>query len=40
MYLNTNIDEKLKKFPIEDVWGVGKQLSKFYYKNDIKTLMI
>ena len=36
MYLNTNIDEKLKKFPIEDVWGVGKQLSKFYYKNDIK----
>ncbi len=33
--LNTNIDEKLKKFPIEDVWGVGKQLSKFYYKNNI-----
>ena len=35
IYLNTNIDEKLKKFPIEDVWGVGKQLSKFYYKNNI-----
>ena len=30
-----NIDEKLKKFPIEDVWGVGKQLSKFYHKNNI-----
>ena len=35
IYLNTNIDEKLKKFPIEDVWGVGKQLSKFYQKNNI-----
>ena len=35
IYLNTNIDEKLKKFPIEDVWGVGKQLSKFYRKNNI-----
>ena len=35
IYLNTNIDEKLKKFPIENVWGVGKQLSKFYHKNNI-----
>ncbi len=35
IYLNKDIDEKLKKFPIEDVWGVGKQLSKFYYKNNI-----
>ena len=35
IYLNTNIDERLKKFPIEDVWGVGKQLSKFYRKNNI-----
>ena len=35
IYLNTNIDESLKKFPIEDVWGVGKQLSKFYHKNNI-----
>ena len=35
IYLNTNIDEKLKNFPIEDVWGVGKQLSKFYHKNNI-----
>ena len=35
VYLNKNIDEKLKRFPIEDVWGVGKQLSKFYYKNNI-----
>ncbi len=35
IYLNKNIDEKLKKFPIEEVWGVGKQLSKFYYKNNI-----
>ena len=35
IYLNKNIDESLKKFPIEDVWGVGKQLSKFYHKNNI-----
>ena len=35
VYLNENIDEKLKRFPIEDVWGIGKQLSKFYYKNNI-----
>ena len=35
IHLNTNIDEKLKKFPIEDVWGVGKQLSKFYHKNNV-----
>ena len=35
IYLNTNIDERLKKFPIEDVWGVGKQLSKFYHKNNV-----
>ena len=35
IYLNINIDERLKKFPIEDVWGVGKQLSKFYHKNNI-----
>ena len=37
MYLNKNIDLILKNFPIEDVWGVGKQLSKFYKKNDIQT---
>ena len=36
IYLNENINETLKNFPIEDVWGVGKQLSKFYYKNNIK----
>ena len=35
VYLNQNIDEKLKKFPIEDIWGVGKQLAKFYRKNEI-----
>ena len=35
VYLKKDIDEKLKKFPIEKVWGVGKQLSKFYYKNNI-----
>ena len=35
IYLNKNVDEKLKKFPICDVWGVGKQLSKFYMKNGI-----
>ncbi len=37
IYLNKNIDEKLKKFPIENVWGVGKQLSKFYHKNNINS---
>ena len=36
VYLKKDIDEKLKKFPIEKVWGVGKQLSKFYYKNNIR----
>ena len=35
VYLHQNIDEKLKKFPIEDIWGVGKQLAKFYRKNEI-----
>ena len=35
MYLNREINEKLKNFPIKDVWGVGKQLSKFYIKNGI-----
>ncbi len=37
IYLNKNIDERLKKFPIENVWGVGKQLSKFYHKNNINS---
>ena len=36
MYLNKNIDERLKNFPIQDVWGVGKQLSKLYIKNGIE----
>ena len=36
MYLNKNIDERLKKFPIQDVWGVGRQLSKLYIKNGIE----
>ncbi len=35
VYLNKDIDERLKKFPIENVWGVGKQLTKFYVKNGI-----
>ena len=35
VYLSKNVNEKLKKFPIRDVWGVGKQLSKFYVKNGI-----
>ncbi len=36
MYLNKNINERLKTFPIQDVWGVGKQLSKLYIKNGIE----
>ena len=35
MYLYKNIDERLKCFPIEDVWGVGRQLTKLYIKNGI-----
>ncbi|MBH90891.1 MAG: DNA polymerase V UmuC [Candidatus Marinimicrobia bacterium] len=35
MYLYQNIDERLKKFPVGDIWGVGRQLSKFYIKNGI-----
>jgi DNA polymerase V len=35
--LDKNIDEELKKFHISNVWGVGKQLSKLYIKNDIDT---
>ena len=26
----------LKKFPVGDVWGVGRQLNKLYQKNNIK----
>jgi len=36
MFLNKNIDERLKNFPIQDVWGVGRQLSKLYIKNGIE----
>ena len=35
MYLNKNIDERLKNFSIGDVWGVGRQLTKLYIKNGI-----
>ena len=35
--LNKDIDEELKKFHISNIWGVGKQLSKLYIKNDIDT---
>jgi len=31
------IDEILSKININDVWGVGRQLTKFYIKNGIKT---
>jgi len=30
-----NIDPLLEKIDINDVWGVGKQLTKFYHKNGI-----
>ena len=32
---NKNIDQILEKIKINDVWGVGKQMSRFYLKNDI-----
>jgi DNA polymerase V len=32
-----DIDEELKKFHISNVWGVGKQLSKLYIKNNVDT---
>ena len=35
--LDKNIDDELKKFPISDIWGVGKQISKLYIKNGIDT---
>ncbi len=35
MYLYKNINQRLKNFPIEDVWGVGRQLTKLYIKNGI-----
>ena len=36
--INSNkIDELLSKIKINDVWGVGKQLTKFYIKNGINT---
>jgi len=33
----TQIDEILKEIKINDVWGVGRQLTKFYIKNGITT---
>jgi len=36
--INSNhIDEFLSKIKINDVWGVGRQLTKFYIKNGINT---
>ena len=36
--INTQqIDKILKKIKINDVWGVGRQLTKFYIKNGINT---
>ena len=32
---NKNIDQILEKIKINDVWGVGKKMSKFYLKNGI-----
>ncbi len=38
MYLDPKYsDEYLKKFEIQDVWGVGRQLTKFFIKNNILT---
>ena len=31
------INNFLKKFPIEDVWGVGRKISKLYKNNNILT---
>ncbi len=36
-HLENDIDSSLKNFHVGDVWGVGKQLSKFYKKNGIET---
>ena len=32
VYLKKNIDEKLKKFPIENVWGVGKHTYQYKHR--------
>ena len=38
MYLDPKYsDEYLKKFEIQDIWGVGRQLTKFFIKNNILT---
>ena len=38
MYLEPKYsDEYLKKFEIQDIWGVGRQLTKFFIKNNILT---
>ena len=29
-----NIDKVLKNFPVQEVWGIGRQLSKFFNKNN------
>ena len=31
------IDDLLKNFPIEDIWGVGRKISKLYKSNNIKS---
>ena len=37
MVNSKKIDEMLSKIKINDVWGVGRQLTKFYIKNGINT---
>jgi DNA polymerase V len=38
-FLNKDIDKILETFPISDVWGVGRQISKLYIKNGIDTAL-
>jgi DNA polymerase V len=37
MYRQEDIEKVLRKFPIEDVWGIGRRFSKMLYMNGIKT---
>lgn len=37
MLARNDIDKVLKSFPVEDIWGIGRQYSKMLYGNNIKT---
>jgi len=38
MIKQSNIDKVLKSYPVNDVWGIGRQYSKMLYSNNITTV--